>query len=206
MTDTLSTTSELSAVNTIISMVGKSPLNSLSNLTDVEAITAQSILLEVTREVQTKGHSFNTEACMTLSRDLSTNKISVPLNTAMFRPSPIGGNADDKLVERGGFVYDVTNETFVFTADVEAELVLLYTFDKLPQYARQYIMIRAGRIFQDRQRVSETRHRFTIVDERDAQMAFTKNETRVKAHQRNLKRGGGYIAETIHRRRFLGRQ
>lgn len=205
MTDTLSTTSELSAINSMISMVGKAPLNSLSNLSDFEAIQAQAILKEVSRAVQTKGLSFNTEYEMTLAREVGTNKVAVPANTAVFRPDPGGADSDRNLVVRGGYVYDVDEQTYVFTADVVAELILLLSFDTLPEYARQYIMVRAGRTFQDRFRVSPQRHQFTKEDEMEARVEFDKAEGRVKKYRRNYGRGGGYIAETRNRRRFTGR-
>ena len=203
-TDTLTTTSELSAINTMISMVGKGPLNALTNLTDVEAIQAQAILTEVSRAVQASGLSFNSEDDMTLSRELNTNKITLPTNTAMFRPARQSSDATRNLVERGGFVYDVDDATFVFTADISADLILLLSFDTIPEYARQYIMIRAGRVFQDRFRVSPTRHQFSTQDEALAMVEFKKQEGRVKKYARNFKRGGGYVAETLYRGRYLG--
>jgi hypothetical protein len=47
-------TTELEAVNTILSTIGESPVSSLGDQMTVDAVLAQNILHEVSREVQTE--------------------------------------------------------------------------------------------------------------------------------------------------------
>ena len=67
-------TSELEAVNTILSTVGEAPLSSLTGSLPVDGTMARNVLNEINREVQSQGWHFNTHYKATLSKDAS-NKI-----------------------------------------------------------------------------------------------------------------------------------
>ena len=67
-------TTELEAVNTILSTIGEAPLNSLTGSLPVDGTVAVNILSEITREVQSAGWHFNTHYKVTLTRDTG-NKI-----------------------------------------------------------------------------------------------------------------------------------
>ena len=60
-------TSELEAVNTILSTIGEAPLNTLSGSLPVDGTIAKNVLSEVSREVQSQGWHFNTHYKVTLS-------------------------------------------------------------------------------------------------------------------------------------------
>ena len=53
-------TTELEAVNTILSTIGEAPINSLTGTLPVDATTAKNILSEINREVQSAGWKWNT--------------------------------------------------------------------------------------------------------------------------------------------------
>ena len=74
----LTTTTKLEAINTMLSAIGESPVNSLtSGLVDAEQ--AETILNSVNREVQSMGWSFNTDLKRQFVPD--TNKqIQIPSN------------------------------------------------------------------------------------------------------------------------------
>jgi hypothetical protein len=57
----LAPTTELEAVNTMLNTIGEAPVNTLVNMTSVDASSALSILNSVNREVQSQGWFFNTE-------------------------------------------------------------------------------------------------------------------------------------------------
>ncbi len=52
---TVTRTTELEAVNTILSTIGESPVNSLTGTLPVDATTALNVLDEISREVQSAG-------------------------------------------------------------------------------------------------------------------------------------------------------
>ena len=77
----LARTSKLQAVNKALQMMGESPLNSLQGLLGLGNL-AEETLDSVSRKVQVEGWSFNTDYQMTLTRDSTTNEISVGTNVS----------------------------------------------------------------------------------------------------------------------------
>ena len=67
---------ELECVNIMLAAIGEAPINKLTGLLPVDASTAQSTLLEVNKEVQSEGWSFNQEFNVVLTRD-SKNEITI---------------------------------------------------------------------------------------------------------------------------------
>ena len=57
---TYESTSELEAVNTILSATGEAPVNSLTGSLPIDATQALSLLKEISREVQSAGWHFFT--------------------------------------------------------------------------------------------------------------------------------------------------
>lgn len=161
-------TTELDAVNVCLSLMGSSPVSSLVPPYGADVANARNLLLEVSKNVQSEGWSFNTECDYTLHRD-ANNKIPVASNI-------IAVDADTDwavdVVERDGFLYNKKPlaHTFVFDHDVKCEVVFMFAFDELPQPARAYIMICAARKFQSRYLGSENQHAYTEMDETRARL------------------------------------
>lgn len=175
MTTVLTPSTELEAINTILSVIGESPISSLSEVSSVaDAVTAQSILSEVSRQVQTKGWHFNTEKDFELTPEAFSKEILLPSN--ILRVDSMGDNRDTDVVQRGNKLYDRTKHTFQFTKSIKCDLVVLLPYDQLPQAARHYITIKAARIFQSRTVGSEALYQFTSIDERDAHLDLKRNE------------------------------
>ena len=61
-------TTELEAVNTILSTIGEAPINSLTGALPVDATVAKNVLSEIAREVQSAGWHFNTHYKFTAER------------------------------------------------------------------------------------------------------------------------------------------
>ena len=58
----LATTTKLEAVNTMLGVIGETPVNTLGGTSrPVSVVSAESVLDEVNREVQSRGGHFNTE-------------------------------------------------------------------------------------------------------------------------------------------------
>ena len=70
---------ELECVNIMLAAIGEAPINKLTGLLPVDARTAQSTLLEVNKEVQSEGWSFNQEFNVVLTPD-SKNEITIANN------------------------------------------------------------------------------------------------------------------------------
>ncbi len=173
--DGLTPTTELEAVNTILSIMGESPVNSLSVEGDLYVERAQSALKEMSREVQSKGWYFNRDYEYSLAKDVD-GKISIPLNA--LEVTPDGDNYEDPFVSRGDFLYDIEDQTYVFTAAVSCTIVWFLDWTNLPQAARRYITIRAARAAQERLVGSENVHKFTMDDEKMALNELMRNELR----------------------------
>lgn len=157
-------TTELEAVNTMLSAIGESPVSSLSNdARNVDVIIAQRILNEVLKEVQALGWNFNTEVGVSLPTT-SDNTIPIPTNAA--RVNVATGDAGGvAYTQRGEFLYDLTNHTYTIPTPPKVILIIMLDWVYLPEFARNYIMIRAARRFQDRVVGSEKHHTFNQQDE-----------------------------------------
>jgi hypothetical protein len=159
-------TSELEAVNTILSTIGESPLNSLSGSLPVDGTIAKNVLSEVSREVQSQGWHFNTHYKVTLSRD-TDNKIPLATNIVRVEVDPRRySKVSYDIVQRNNFLYNLAkNEETFDTNFQDATAVYLLPFDEIPEQAKRYITIRSARIFHDRTLGANTIHKFSQEDE-----------------------------------------
>jgi hypothetical protein len=162
-------TSELEAINTILSTIGEAPLNTLIGSLPVDGTIAKNVLSEVSREVQSQGWHFNTHYKVTLSRD-TNNKI--PLSTNIVRveidPRKYSKISYD-IVQRNNFLYNLAKNEETFDTDFdEVTAVYLLPFDEIPEQAKRYITIRSARIFHDRTLGANTIHKFSQEDEAKA--------------------------------------
>lgn len=164
MTTTPPLLTELEAVNVMLSVIGEAPINTLTGAATVDVIQAKAILSQISREVQTAGWHFNSEKEYPLVPDINQE---ITLATNMVRV-----DADQypelDVVQRGLRLYNRKDHTFKFEKTVKAEVVFLLSFEEIPQVARQFIVIRAARIFQDRMVGSDVLHSFTAADEQKA--------------------------------------
>lgn len=157
-------TTELNAVNTMLSAIGETPVNSLSGSVPVSVTNARNILAEVSRNVQVIGWHFNTDKDYPLSPDVDgyiaipSNMIQVDLNEQLYK-----GRYDS--IVRAGKLYDRLEHTNVWTETVKANVTWLFDFEELPEVAKQYITIRAARVFAARQITSVEVEQFTEKDE-----------------------------------------
>lgn len=167
-------TSELDAVNTMLSTIGESPINSLDDISGVvDAVIARSVLNEVLVQVLEESWHFNTDVNYTMSPD-SEGFITLAPNVIQIDTSGQDVNYDVSM--RGNRLYDRDNHTYVFTKSIQTNLTYILPFDELPQAARHYISIRAARVFQTRVVGAVTLHQFTEQDELRARAALRKFE------------------------------
>lgn len=166
-------TTELQAVNTILSAVGEPPINSLDDSNPADAVIAHNILTEVSREIQSMGWHFNTVREVVFAPDTSDgNRINVGSNVVRVDLEPKHTGSYD-LVQRGSYLYDRKGQTSSFGSSVKATVVYMLSWDELPEPARRLITTRGARVFQARMVGSGDHYSFTLQDEMQA-MAILK--------------------------------
>ena len=145
---TVAATTKLESVNIMMAAIGESPINTLSGTLPVDAQLAQDTLHEQNKMVQSEGWSFNTEIDVTLTRD-NFKKVALPTDVLRVDPN-IHQHPSIDAIQRGLKMYDRLNKTFDFDADLICTIVYFREFDEIPEPARNYITVKAARIFIDR--------------------------------------------------------
>ena len=181
----LARTSKLQAVNKALQMMGESPLNSLQGLFGLGNL-AETTVDSVSRKVQVEGWSFNTDYQMTLTRDSTTNEISVGTNVSRVVIDPYE-YYDVDVVQRGSRLYDRKNNTYVFSINLKADMTVILDWDDLPEHARVYIMTKAGKELQENMIGSKDLTEINMVLEQEARSQFMEEETTLSEH--NMLRG-----------------
>ena len=116
---TQSRTTELEAINTILSTIGEAPLNTLTGSLPVDGTIAKNVLSEVAREVQSQGWHFNTHINVTLARD-TDNKLPIATNVVRVELDPrkySKGQYD--IVQRDSFLYNLAENKDTFDINFE---------------------------------------------------------------------------------------
>jgi hypothetical protein len=167
-------TSELEAVNIMLSAIGESPVSTLNNASLVDVSLAQSILKETSVDIQSQGLHCNTEINYPLVPNVS-GEVIIPNNCV--RIDTTEASADVDVTQRGNRLYDRKERSFnSFSGTLYVEMVLLLDFSDLPQHVRRYATVKAARRFQARYVGSQTLGGFTEVDEREALVQFERAE------------------------------
>lgn len=150
---------ELQAVNEILASVGQAPVTAI----DTETITDQNgnqvtvvsnpevaivydTLLEVSREVQAEGWTFNKEFNYPFIPD-NDGKIAWPNNVIQLDlsddPRYVAYRESD-TVKRNGVLYDRRNHTDVWEKKVYCDVVWMFDWEDLPSPIQDYITARAA--------------------------------------------------------------
>lgn len=166
MVDFVTATTELEAVNVMLTNIGETPVASLEDEQVVDAAMAKSILGNVTREVQTQSWHWNTDLQQKLARGVDKRIVLAP---NIMRVAPSGADAQLAVVQRGRYLYNRMSNTYEFDADVTCDVTIALPFDELPEVARRYCTLRASRMFQERMISSD---RLSAMDRADEFKAY----------------------------------
>ena len=173
----LAKSTELDAVNIMLSNIGEAPVNNITNNQNADVQMALNILREVSREIQSAGWHFNSDLEVPLIPDATTKKITFTDNVARVDLEGKHHRPDKyDVVLMGDELYDRKNRTYQFDEELKGTVVYLMDFTFLPEAARRYITIRAARIYQDRLLGSEKHHMFNRSDEQQAFVALREFE------------------------------
>lgn len=170
-------TTLLSAVNSMLSTIGEAPVNSLSSgLVDAE--TAETILNEVSRDVQSLGWNFNTEPNYTVAADSDGNVVlpSEVVRADLANSVTKYRSSKNEYVQRGNKMYDKVNHTYNIGEALKLDVVVLLAFEQLPEVARRFITLKASRLFQERVVGSDTLSAMNRADEEQALYALREME------------------------------
>lgn len=167
----LSPTSELAAVNRLLSAVGEAPISDLINSTRVDVALAAELLTQASIEAQAIGWKFNQEFGMEIApsgtiswvdSDGTTTQLNVfgpPADLLRFSISETTGQGDLDLVIRPPRKFSGLPQVFYDRTknrdglDPESFSVLyidpiwMFPWATLPETARRYITVRAARQF-----------------------------------------------------------
>lgn len=159
MTSFLPPTSELDAVNDMLDAIGEAPVSSLEGLA-MDAASALRTLQRTNREVQSEGWHWNT----TVRRMVATSTGEFILPANVIKVDTVGRSSHVDVVNRDGKLFDrrpFKNTSIFQEPSVDVEIVEALPFEQLPEVARQYIYIRAARLFQQQEIGSPSLSRFT---------------------------------------------
>lgn len=192
---------KLDAVNMCLSSIGQSPINTLDVVGIKDAAVAVLSIDNATREVLSRGWSFNTDRELPLTPD-GNGFILTPSNALWVDPSFDADNYVQRWNPNAGTgaltLYNIRDRTFVFSDAVKCDVIYGYEFEQIPQVARNYIATRAARLFQSQVLGSDILFRYTELHESEALANLTRLEARTK--DRNIFRSPADTNAIIHRR------
>ena len=139
---TTNATQELPAVNQILQSCGQAPVTTLDQ-TNPDVAIAYQTLLEVSREVQAEGWSFNKEYNYEMTPN-TNNEILIPKNMLQIDLSQNAANMDKDVIRRSGKLYDKANHTYTFTDKVECDITWLFDWVDIPTPIADFITARAA--------------------------------------------------------------
>ena len=140
----LTTLTKLDAINMILSAIGSDPVNALETDTDADVANALRLLEKSNRDIQRKGWDFN-KGTYTFYPDAISKKIRWDDTIITFESSD-----SNTYVKRGEFLYDATNQTFLFKDKVELTVIIAVDFEDLPDCFKSYITAKTAMAFQFR--------------------------------------------------------
>ena len=161
---TTNATQELPAVNQILQSCGQAPVTTLDQ-TNPDVAIAYQTLLEVSREVQAEGWSFNKEYNYEMTPD-NNKEILIPNNMLQIDLSNNAANMDKDVIRRSGKLYDKANHTYTFTDKVECDITWLFDWVDLPTPIADFITARAASVVSSR--IVGDNNQYAILQQKEA--------------------------------------
>ena len=145
MPATYAASTELDAVNQILSSVGQAPVTTL-DLQNPEVAIVLTTLREVNKQVQAEGWNFNVERGYPFTPDSSTKEIKYPTNVLQLDTYVYQHRDDFNPVRRNGKFYDKHKHTYKWESAILADVTWLFDFEDVPPAIQLYITARAARL------------------------------------------------------------
>jgi len=164
---TTNATQELPAINQILSSCGQAPVTTLDT-TNPDVAIAYDTLLQVSREVQAEGWTFNKEYHYEMTPD-TDDFILIPNNMLQLKLTENSANMDKDGIRRSGKLYDRQNHTYKWTDEtVECDIVWEFDWVDLPQPIQDFIVSRASTIVS--QRIVGDADQYEMLQQQEAYM------------------------------------
>tara|TARA_R100000458_G_scaffold18234_1_gene15810 strand:- start:13682 stop:14317 length:636 start_codon:yes stop_codon:yes gene_type:complete len=178
-------TTKLKAVNTLLSVIGEAPVNQLTAPLTGDVSLAESVIDEISTEVQGHGWSWNSRIYDSIPLD-ANGESTLGSNTLAVRFNPLS-YPSQRLVLRGTRLYDRIKSTYDLrdslsvamtgsTSNLIAEVVEELDWDNIPETGRRYIVIKAARVFSNRAVTSSSIESYTADDEERALQLLKRTE------------------------------
>ena len=146
---TTNATQELPAINQILTSCGQAPVTTLDQ-TNPEVAIAYATLLQVSREVQSEGWTFNKEYHYQFNK-ASNNEILIPNNVIQLKLSENAQNMTYDAVRRQGKLYDRQNHRYTWEySPIECDVTWEFDWVDLPEPIQNYITARAATLVSGR--------------------------------------------------------
>lgn len=146
---TLNGRDKLGMVNICLNAIGEVPLEDGTVLEDLQPGTdgaiARDIVSKTMIEVQNEGYFFNTDYSFEFIPD-GDGFIATPPN--LLRVDSGNTKNRNRIVIKNNKLYDLKEQSFVFTQNLKAQAIWIVNYDELPFNAWNYIAHRSARLFQ----------------------------------------------------------
>ena len=163
---TTNAATELPAINQILMACGQAPVTTLDE-TNPDVAIAYQTLLEVSREVQSEGWTFNKEDHVAVPPN-DDNEIPILSNYLQIDLTQADAG-DKKAVVRNGKLYDKYNHTDKWTdGAVDCDILWLFDWVDLPRPIQDYITARASTVTSSRIVGDQTQYQ--ILQQKEAYM------------------------------------
>lgn len=164
----------LTAVNKLLRSINEPPIATEADIDQLlEATTAASTLIETKREVLSMDWDFNTDIGWAFPPD-EQGYITIPANVLDLSAS------DGDLIMRDWRLYSRSAQSALFDEAQKLDVVWDMDFNSLTHPIRNYVTIRAMRIFQAEQIMDTDIYQYTASDEETAYMIARRSEGRTK--------------------------
>ncbi len=165
---TTNSTQELPAINQILSSCGQAPVTTLDQ-TNPDVAIAYDTLLQVSREVQSEGWTFNTEYHYEMTRDAS-GEVAIPNNMIQIKLTENSANAEFDCIRRSGKLYDRQHHTYdlsdISGDNIECDIVWEFDWVDLPEPVQNYITARASTFVS--QRIVGSTDQYSMLQQQEA--------------------------------------
>ena len=147
---TTNATKELPAINQILSSCGQAPVTTLDQ-TNPDVAIAYDTLLQVNREVQAEGWTFNKENHYEFVPD-TNDEILIPNNILQIKLSRNSSNIDYDGIRRDAKLYDRHNHRYTWPNHDKVECDIIWEFDwvDIPEPIQAFIVAKAASITSQR--------------------------------------------------------
>ena len=163
---TTNATKELPAINQILSSCGQAPVTTLDT-TNPDVAIAYDTLLQVNREIQAEGWTFNREPHYEFIPD-TNDEIAIPNNVLQLKLSETGTNAQYDGIRRSGKLYDRLHHRYTWPDHSKVECDVIWEFDwvDIPEPVQNFIVARAASLTS--QRIIGDPNQYQMLQEQEA--------------------------------------